>query len=70
MGTQYLIFFSRSHARQRNACLDAPRRTLLQERKKIFFLAGRGASMPAFPRRAWEREKIDESLADIISSVE
>ncbi|OAD19796.1 hypothetical protein THIOM_004547 [Candidatus Thiomargarita nelsonii] len=34
----------RSHALRGNACLDALRR------------AGRGASMKAFPRRAWERE--------------
>jgi len=50
-------YFSRSHALRGNACLDAPRRTPLQIFFEYrFFFAGRGASMQAFPRRAWERE--------------
>jgi len=61
--------FSRSHALRGNACLDAPRRTHMQKQiffEDSFFFAGRGASMQAFPRRAWEREKFNSFISQFV----
>jgi uncharacterized protein (UPF0297 family) len=49
-----LLSIDRSHAPRGNAARDAPRHKDAQG-SNLACLAGRGASMEAFPRRAWER---------------
>jgi len=47
-------------------CVGMPSRTLRVLQECAIVLAGRGASMPAFPRRAWEREKEAELIDEVM----